>query len=80
MQPCPSCGGHDVRRSHSSGLFDALMSKFGKFPFRCRACTRRFYEYVEEEAGEVARRFPEATRRQRPREISPKRRTHETNG
>jgi len=53
MLRCPSCGGHDVRRSHSRGLFDAVLSKFGKFPFRCRACTRRFYQYVPAEGEEV---------------------------
>jgi len=34
-------------------LFDAVLSKFGKFPFRCRACTRRFYQYVPAEGEEV---------------------------
>jgi len=46
MVRCPSCGGHDVRRSHSQGMFDAFMSSFRKRPFRCRACGRRFYKYV----------------------------------
>jgi len=78
MLHCPSCGGHDVRRSHSRGLFDAFLSKFGKFPFRCRACTRRFYQYVEEEASEAAGRYPEAIRRRRSHEVTPKRRSHET--
>lgn len=53
MLSCPSCGGHDVRRSHSRGLFDSFMSKFRKLPFRCRACTRRFYQYVPAEGDEV---------------------------
>jgi len=53
MLRCPSCGGHDVRRSHSRGMLDSFMSKFRKFPFRCRACTRRFYQYVSVEGYEL---------------------------
>jgi hypothetical protein len=43
---CPSCGGADIRRSLPGGLLDSLMMVFGKAPFRCRGCRRRFYKYV----------------------------------
>jgi len=78
MLLCPSCGGHDVLRSHSRGLFDSLMSRFGKVPFRCRACTRRFYQYSEDEVGEPKGKYPAAIRRRRAQEVTPKRRSHET--
>lgn len=29
------------------------MSKFRRFPFRCRACSRRYYQYVPAEGEEV---------------------------
>jgi len=52
MWSCPSCGGHDVRRSRARNLLDDLMANFRRFPFRCRACSRRFYRYVAAD-GEV---------------------------
>ncbi|MGD0778629.1 MAG: hypothetical protein ABSC05_38100 [Candidatus Solibacter sp.] len=54
---CPSCGGADVRHSLPRGLLDSLMMAFGKAPFRCRGCERRFYRHpaspaqAEPEAG-----------------------------
>ena len=53
MWSCPSCGGHDVRRSRARGLLDDVMSNFRRFPFRCRACSRRFYRYVAAGGEEV---------------------------
>ena len=53
MQSCPSCGGHDVRRSRARGLLDDVMANFRRFPFRCRACSRRFYRYVAADGEEV---------------------------
>ena len=29
------------------------MSKFHRFPFRCRACSRRYYQHVPAEGEEV---------------------------
>jgi hypothetical protein len=29
------------------------MSKFRRFPFRCRACSRRYYQYVPADGEEV---------------------------
>jgi hypothetical protein len=40
---CPSCGGPDVRRSQSHGMWDSIMQMLRKSPFRCRGCRRRFY-------------------------------------
>ena len=30
------------------------MSKFRRFPFRCRACSSRYYQYVPAEGEEMA--------------------------
>jgi hypothetical protein len=35
------------------GLLDDVMSNFRRFPFRCRACSRRFYRYVARESEEA---------------------------
>ena len=43
---CPSCGGADIRHSLPRGLLDSLMMAFGKEPFRCRRCERRFYRHT----------------------------------
>ena len=43
---CPSCNGIDIRHSLQRGPLDALMTAFGRKPFRCRACERRFYVHV----------------------------------
>src|ERR1019366_2772813 len=43
---CPSCGGADIRHSLPRGLLDWFMMAFGKAPFRCRRCERRFYRSV----------------------------------
>jgi DNA-directed RNA polymerase subunit RPC12/RpoP len=43
---CPSCGGADIRHSLPRGLLDSFMMAFGKTPFRCRRCERRFYRSV----------------------------------
>jgi len=34
-------------------LFDDLMANFRRFPFRCRACSRRFYRHVARESEEA---------------------------
>ena len=57
---CPNCGGPDTRHSKRRGILDTLMTTFGKSPFRCRACNRRFYisdtasDDVDEHADEAA--------------------------
>jgi hypothetical protein len=30
-----------------------MMSKFRRFPYRCRACSSRYYQYVAAEGSEV---------------------------
>ena len=40
---CPSCSGADIRHSLPRGFLDSFMTMFGKAPFRCRRCDRRFY-------------------------------------
>jgi transposase-like protein len=51
---CPSCGGADVRHSLPRGLLDSLMMAFGKAPFRCRGCERRFHRHVAAPAAAEA--------------------------
>lgn len=41
--PCPSCGKPDAPRSRRSGIVDSVLSWFGFYPYRCRACSKRFY-------------------------------------
>ena len=41
---CPSCGGADIRHSLPNGILDSMMLAFGRSPFRCRRCERRFYQ------------------------------------
>jgi hypothetical protein len=43
MPPCTNCHGQNVRRSHTSGLLDSLLSIVRYAPFRCRVCQHRFY-------------------------------------
>ncbi len=40
---CPRCHGSDIRHSLPRGILDSLMMAFGKKPYRCRRCERRFY-------------------------------------
>ena len=40
---CPKCGSTDVRRAKSEGTMSAILRIFGRWPFRCRSCRRRFY-------------------------------------
>ena len=35
-----------ISGTHSRGLLDSIMTAFGKKPYRCRRCERRFYVYV----------------------------------
>jgi len=53
---CPNCGGLDVRRSMRRGLLDSAMTMFHRCPFRCRACSHRFFasETEPEEIDEHA--------------------------
>jgi len=49
---CPSCGGSDVRESHSHNLADALLGMFGLVAYRCRACRNRFHKRPPPGTGE----------------------------
>jgi len=40
---CPSCGDSAIRFSQHSYGSDAFQSLFGRMPYRCRKCRRRFY-------------------------------------
>jgi predicted RNA-binding Zn-ribbon protein involved in translation (DUF1610 family) len=40
---CPKCGSSDIRRARSEGALSAFLRIFGRWPFRCRSCRRRFY-------------------------------------
>jgi DNA-directed RNA polymerase subunit RPC12/RpoP len=50
---CPKCFGRDVRPSRKGGFLDSVMEKFGRTPYRCRSCHKRFYVYVPRERDEV---------------------------
>jgi len=40
--PCPHCGWHNTRLSHTRGALDSLLRTFSFRAFRCRACGNRF--------------------------------------
>ncbi len=42
---CPRCGRYEVRPSLQRHAMDTVMGLFSRKPFRCRFCSRRFYEY-----------------------------------
>ncbi len=42
---CPSCGGFDIRPSWRSGLMDVLLEMIACAPYRCRACSFRYYRF-----------------------------------
>ena len=44
---CPHCGKNRVFRSHRKNLLEKLRSRFGHYPFRCRACGHRFFKVIE---------------------------------
>jgi hypothetical protein len=44
---CPKCGSSDIRRSKSEGLIAVVNQVFGRWPFRCRSCRRRFYRSAD---------------------------------
>ena len=51
---CPSCDGQDIRHSLPRGILDNVMLLFGRKPFRCRWCERRFYvnpDHAESESS-----------------------------
>jgi len=39
---CTRCGSSDVHRSRRSGASDEVQSWFGRYPYRCANCGRRF--------------------------------------
>lgn len=43
---CPMCGSNDVRRSAREGFAVAFWGLFGRWPFRCRSCRRRFFRHA----------------------------------
>ncbi len=48
---CPRCGEAKAHRSHRVGFKDHLYKYFNQIPYRCRACSTRFYAY---RAGETS--------------------------
>lgn len=53
---CISCGSPDVRLSFKSGLLDNFFELFSCSPFRCRACSARFYRYRRVQPEDVTTR------------------------
>lgn len=43
---CPCCGSPDVRRSRTQGFAEVPKMVFGVYPFRCLACSERFFGNV----------------------------------
>jgi hypothetical protein len=40
---CSECGSPDVGRARRRTTWDRVLSFFGVFPYRCLACSARFY-------------------------------------
>jgi len=40
--PCPRCGWHNTRLSHTRTLVDSVLKAFSLRAFRCRSCGNRF--------------------------------------
>ncbi len=40
---CPECGSSDIRESRSAHWSKLFQQIFGRQPFRCRKCRRRFF-------------------------------------
>jgi hypothetical protein len=51
---CPNCKIHDIRPSFQKGFQDTLFRVFSCMPYRCRACEKRFYRYVERKEEDVS--------------------------
>jgi hypothetical protein len=39
---CPGCGWHNTRRACSTPVLDPILKRLSIFPYRCRACHKRF--------------------------------------
>ena len=40
--PCPQCGWHNTRLSHTRSALDSILRALSLRAFRCRTCGRRF--------------------------------------
>jgi hypothetical protein len=40
--PCPRCGWHNTRLSHTRSLLDPILRAFSLRAYRCRSCGNRF--------------------------------------
>jgi hypothetical protein len=40
--PCPRCGWHNTRLSHTKSMLDSILRSFSLRAFRCRSCGNRF--------------------------------------
>jgi len=41
--PCPRCGWHNTRLSHTKTIVGTMLKAFSLRAFRCRSCANRFY-------------------------------------
>ena len=58
---CPKCGSANVRRASTVGFVADLFELFGRLPFRCRVCRKRFYRASpppEVETTNITRNLP----------------------
>lgn len=51
---CPHCGACNPYRTARKGLLDAVHSWVNRWPYRCRACRRKFYSSVRRSARRSA--------------------------
>jgi hypothetical protein len=43
---CPGCRSARIRRSHRRSMLERMLSAIGRWPYRCWACGRRFFLWV----------------------------------
>jgi hypothetical protein len=48
---CPNCKASKAHRSHRTGIKDRVAAWFSVKPYRCQACSHRFYAYREGETS-----------------------------
>jgi hypothetical protein len=68
---CPACKGTSLRRSHRVSTIERLYSLAGRYPYRCRDCSKRFFLAAKESSADapserrIERTRSEAQRRRR---------------
>jgi hypothetical protein len=55
---CPKCGSAKVRRASGYGFVAVFLEIFGRWPFRCRSCRKRFYRASPPPEGVLSTNVP----------------------